>query len=92
MVIRDLNLLDSLKTFCRSPAFAGMFKRCRLKWPPRSGDEILFEFMGTCESIEMRTIEDGRLNLLFEEFSKENSMRLHSNVPNEFVGMDELSK
>ena len=44
----------------------------QIEMAPRSGDEILFEFMGTCESIEM-TIEDGRLNLLFEEFTKENA-------------------
>ena len=33
----------------------------------------------------MRTIEDKGLILLFKKFSKENSMRLRSNVAYEFV-------
>jgi len=35
----------------------------------------------------MRTIEEKGLNLLFEKFSKENSMRLRANVSDEFVEM-----
>ena len=55
--------------------------------PHGAGMEFLFEFMGNCEHVEMRTIEEKGLNLLFEKFSKENSMRLRANVSDEFVEM-----
>ena len=49
--------------------------------------KFFFESMGTCESVEMQIIEDTKLNFLFKKFSEENSMRLRSNEPDQFVEM-----
>jgi hypothetical protein len=51
------------------------------------GMEFIVGFMGTCSRSEMRTIEDKGLNLLFEKYSRENSMRLRANVSDDYVEM-----
>ena len=81
-----LKLLDLAEDFLQISSFCRKIQAMQIEMAPHgAGMEFLFEFMGTCESIDMRTIEDKGLNLLFKKFSKENSMRLRSNVAYEFV-------
>lgn len=79
-------LLDLAEDFLQISSFCRKIQAMQIEMAPHgAGMEFLFEFMGNCESIEMRTIEDKWMNLLFKKFSKENSMRLRSSESDEFV-------
>ena len=83
-----IKLLDLAEDFLQISSFCRELQAMQIEMAPHgAGMEFLFEFMGSCESVEMRTIEDKGLNLLFKKFSKENSMRLRANVSDEFVEM-----
>lgn len=83
-----LKLLDLAEDFLQISSFCRHLQAMQIEMAPHgAGMEFLFEYMGSCESPDMRAIEDKGLNLLFKKFSRENSMRLRANVSDDYVEM-----
>jgi len=83
-----LKLLDLAEDFLQIASFCRNLEAMQIEMAPHAGGmEFLFEFLGKADRIELRTIEDKALNLLFKKYSRQNSMRLRANVSDEFVEM-----
>lgn len=81
-----MRLLDLAEDFLQITSFCRTLQGMQIEMSPHAaGMEFIFEYMGPCDRIELREIEDKGLNLLFKKFSRENSMRLRANVSDEFV-------
>lgn len=79
-------LLELAEDFFQISSFCREIKALQIEMEPHAaGMEFLFEFLGASERLETRAIEDSGLNVLFEKYSRENSMRLRANVSDEFV-------
>lgn len=83
-----IKLLDLAEDFLQIAHFCRKLEEMQIEMSPHAGGmEFIFEYMGSCDRIELRTVEDKGLNLLFKKYSRENSMRLRANASDEFVEM-----
>ena len=79
-------LLELAEDFFQISSFCRDIQALQIEMEPHAaGMEFIFEFHGPCDRPEMRIIEDKGLNVLFEKYSRENSMRLRANVSEEFA-------